>query len=78
MTPAKLHSALDLLAEVRRLLGASTLHVQVFDVNQDVIATIMVEGGIVSQKPSWTTVELERPGVLLDAFAAAPARPGVS
>jgi hypothetical protein len=71
LTRAQLHAALDLLAEVRRMLGASVLHVDAFDVGPDVISTMIVDKACtyVRQTAESLHLELKCPGVEMDVFS---------
>lgn len=74
MTRERLHSALHLLDEARRLLGASVIHVQAFDVGPDEIATMVADGGHVKDQGDLVHVELQRPRVEVDVWSR-PRRP---
>lgn len=71
MTRERLHSALHLLGEARRLLGASVLHVQAFDVGPDEIATMVLDGGNVHDQGAQLQVQLQRPDVEVDVWSSA-------
>lgn len=68
MTRDELNAALELLGEVRRITGASSIHAQLFDVGQGELDVMVAAGGRVCH-PS-PVVEMLRDGVELDAFAA--------
>lgn len=70
MTKTQTHTVMDLLAEVRRMLGADELHVQAHGVSRDTIATLFIEGARATNNADGMRAELEDGlrGVVLDAL----------
>lgn len=70
MTRTQSHTVMDLLAEVKKILGADELHVQAHGVSRDTIATLFIEGARASHNADGMKAELEDGlrGVVLDAF----------
>jgi len=70
MTRERMRSVRDLLAEAKRLMGASELHVQFFDVPRDAMSTLLVEGAAVTNDAHGMTAAMDwrDESIVLDAF----------
>jgi hypothetical protein len=69
-TATQTHTVMNLLAEVRRILGADELHVEAHGVSRETIATLFADGARPSHEADGLHAELDDAprGVALDAI----------